>query len=52
MMLGGMSRFKIVLPNYFVSMNPQTAPLIASLGIPTRYAGTVNPGLSFWLEVQ
>jgi len=52
MMLGGLSKLKVVLPNYFVSMDQRTAPLIANLGIPTRYAGTTNPGLSFWLEVQ
>jgi hypothetical protein len=50
MMLGGMSRYRIVLPNYFVSTNPATAPLVEQLGIPTRYPNK-RPGLSFWLEV-
>jgi hypothetical protein len=51
MMLGGMSRYRVVLPNYFVSTNPVTSPLVEQLGIPTRYPGTTKPGLSFWLEV-
>jgi Methyltransferase domain len=51
MILGGMSRYRIVLPNYFVSTNPVTAELVEQLGIPTRYPGATKPGLSFWLEV-
>jgi hypothetical protein len=51
MILGGMSRYRIVLPNYFVSTNPATAPLVEQLGIPVVYPPTKRPGLSFWLEV-
>jgi hypothetical protein len=51
MIIGGMSRFRIVLPNYFVSANPVTAPLVQDLGIPATYPGSTLPGLSFWLEV-
>jgi Methyltransferase domain len=59
MIIGAMSRFRIVLPNYFVSTNPVTAPLVHDLGIPptypesrlTTYLGGTLPGLSFWLEV-
>jgi hypothetical protein len=51
MILSGMSRYRVVLPNYFVSTNPLTSPLVEQLGILTRYPGTTKPGLSFWLEV-
>jgi len=34
MILGGMSRYRIVLPNYFVSTNPDISPLVQQLGIP------------------
>jgi hypothetical protein len=51
MMLGGMSRYRVVLPNYFVSTNASTSPLVEQLGILTTYPGTTKPGLSFWLEV-
>jgi Methyltransferase domain len=52
MMLGGMSKFEVVLPNYFVSTNRDTSYLVDNLGIPTRYPGTDKPGLSFWLRVR
>jgi hypothetical protein len=52
MMLGGMSKFEILLPNYFVSTNRNTSYLVDDLGIPTRYPGTDKPGLSFWLRVR
>ncbi|MET4279001.1 MULTISPECIES: class I SAM-dependent methyltransferase [unclassified Bradyrhizobium] len=51
MLLGGMSRYRVVLPNYFVSTNPETAPLVGRLGIPITYPRTNKPGLSFWIEV-
>jgi hypothetical protein len=50
MMLGGMSHFETVLPNYFVSTESTTSPLVDGLGIPLRYPGTDKPGLSFWLR--
>lgn len=51
MILGGLSLYKIVLPNYFVSTHPTTAPLVAALGIPTRYQENL-PGLSFWFSAK
>lgn len=51
MMLSGMSRYRVVLPNYFVSTNPATSSLVKGLGIPTTYPESSRPGLSFWIEV-
>lgn len=51
LLLSGTSRYRVVLPNYFVSTNPVTASLIEDLGFPTKYPGSTKPGLSFWLEV-
>lgn len=52
MVLSGMSKFEIILPNYFVSTNPRTSHLINGLGVPQLYPGTNKPGLSFWLKVK
>jgi hypothetical protein len=51
MLLSGSSRYRVVLPNYFVSKNAITAPLVGELGIPTTYPGTTKPGNSFWLQI-
>jgi hypothetical protein len=50
LLLGGANHFRVVLPNYFVSSDPLTAPLIAQLNIPVTYPGTKLPGVSFWFE--
>jgi len=50
LLLGGGNRFRVVLPNYFVSSDPSTAPLIAQLNIPVTYPSIGLPGVSFWFE--
>jgi hypothetical protein len=44
-------RYHILLPNYFVSLDPSTAPLVKGLGIPTTYPGITTPGVSVWLKI-
>jgi hypothetical protein len=51
MLLSGSTRYRVVLPNYFVSKNPITIPIISDLGFPTVYPGSTIPGTSFWFEV-
>jgi predicted O-methyltransferase YrrM len=51
MLLSGSARFRVVLPNYFVSKNTITASIITMLGIPITYPGTTMPGVSFWFEI-
>ena len=46
MLLGRSARYRIVLPNYFVSTNTITASIIAGLRIPIT-----KPGHSFWFEI-
>ena len=49
LMLWGTMKFRILLPNFFVSRHPSTAPLIEGLGIPPTYPSSMNN--SFWFEV-
>lgn len=50
LILGGSARFRVLLPNYFVSHHPSTSPLVSALGIPLTYPTSMS-GVSFWLEV-
>jgi len=52
LLLGGSARYRVLLPNYFVSKNAATAPIIGQLGIPVTYPGTAKPGNSFWIEIH
>jgi predicted O-methyltransferase YrrM len=52
LLLGGSSRYRVVLPNYFVSKNVATAPIISQFGIPITYPGTTKPGNSFWIQIN
>lgn len=49
-LMGGGQRIRVVMPNYFVTRHPSTAPLVAALGIPVTYPGSNTPGVSFWIE--
>jgi hypothetical protein len=49
-LFGGFMNFRVILPNYFVSHHPLTAPLVAELGILTTDPVNAFPGVSFWLE--